>query len=85
MNDQAEEEAVTRRRYEFRITGKLSERARVGFPGMDIVEVPAETVISGEVNDDGDIQQILTVIQSLGLQLVSVRRASNSRAARPSD
>jgi hypothetical protein len=50
---------------------------------MDVAEVPAETVISGEVDDDGDVQEILTLIQSLGLHLISVRRASGHAAHRP--
>jgi hypothetical protein len=49
---------VTRRRYEFRITGKLSQEARSAFAGLDVAEVPAETMISGDVDDDGDVQKI---------------------------
>jgi hypothetical protein len=45
---------------------------------MDVAEVPAETVISGEVADDGGVQEVLTLIQSLGLELVAVRRAKGS-------
>jgi hypothetical protein len=41
---------------------------------MDVHEVPAETVISGELADDGGVQDILALIQSLGLEVVSVRR-----------
>ena len=76
---------MPRRRYEFRVTGRLSDRARSAFPGMDVTEVPAETVIAGDLNDDGGVQEILTMIQSLGLNVVSVRQASRSRAARPLD
>lgn len=76
---------MPRRRYEFRITGKLSEGARDAFPGMSVAEVPAETVITGDVDDDGDIQEILTVIQSLGLQLVSVRRAPDGQTVHHPD
>lgn len=47
------EAAVPERRYEFRIAGRLSEQARAAFDGMDIDDVAAETVISGEVNDEG--------------------------------
>ena len=65
---------MPQRRYEFRITGKLSQHTRSAFPGMDVAEVPAETVICGDVNDNRDVQQILTMIQCLGLRLVSIRR-----------
>lgn len=69
------EDAVPGRRYEFRIAGRLSQQARAAFPGMDVAEVPAETVISGEVVDDDGVQEVLTLIQSLGLQVVAIRRA----------
>ena len=72
---------MPRRRYEFRIAGSLSERARAAFPGMDVTAVPAETVISGQVDDDG-VQRVLALIQSLGLKIVSVRRANGARKAR---
>ena len=56
------------RRYEFRIAGSLSERARSAFRGMDVADVPAETVISGVVDDDGGVREVLALIQSLGLK-----------------
>lgn len=70
------------RRYEFRITGRLSERARHAFPGMEVREVPAETVISGDVAVEGGVQEVLARIQALGLEVVSVRRANGGRGAR---
>jgi hypothetical protein len=66
---------VAERRYEFRITGRLSERARGAFRGMEVHEVPAETVVSGDVAEDGGVQEVLTLIQSLGLEVVSIRRS----------
>ncbi|MBN9111974.1 MAG: hypothetical protein J0I34_24725 [Pseudonocardia sp.] len=62
--------------YEFRVIGRLSDRARAAFPGMDVREVPAETIISGDVADDGGLQDVLSRMQSLGLEVVSVRRAT---------
>jgi hypothetical protein len=72
-------DARRRGRYEFRIVGRLSERARGAFGGMLVREVPAETVISGEVPEDGGVQDVLALIQSLGLEVVSVRRAPRDR------
>ena len=40
------------RRYEVRVTGRLSQRAQDAFAGMDVAEVTAETVISGVVHQD---------------------------------
>ena len=73
------------RRYEFRVAGRMSDRARSAFPGMDVTEVPAETVIAGEVSDDGGVQEILTLIQSLGLNVVSVRQTSAAQAVHRPD
>ena len=69
------------RRYEFRVVGRLSERARCAFRGMDVREVPAETVICGDIAQDGGIQQVLDMIESLGMRVVSVRRTSTDGPA----
>ena len=70
---------MAERRYEFRIVGRLSERARGAFRVMEVHEVPTETVISGDVAEDGGVQEVLTLIQSLGLEVVSVHRRSGDR------
>lgn len=62
------------RQFEFRVLGRLSDRARHAFAGMDVTEVPAETVICATVADDGDVHAVLALIQSLGLEVVSVER-----------
>lgn len=61
------------RRYEFRVAGRLSERARDAFVGMDVVEVPPQTVLTGTV-DDSQMHCVLALIQSLGLHVVSLQR-----------
>jgi hypothetical protein len=66
--------ALPQGHYEFRIVGRLSERARGAFDGMEVREVPAETVISGELAAEGGVQEVLSLIQALGLHVVSVRR-----------
>ena len=45
------------RRYEVRVTGRLSQRARDAFAGMDVAEVTAETVISGVVHQDEQLHR----------------------------
>ena len=62
-------------RYTFRVTGRMSERARDAFATMDVVEVPAETVITGPV-DEQQVHEILALIQDLGLHVVSVQRVT---------
>ena len=64
------------RRYEVRVTGRLSQRARAAFAGLDIAEVTTETVISGRVENDEQLQDLLAVLRSLGLHVVSVGEAT---------
>ena len=63
------------RRYEVRVTGRLSQRARDAFADMEISEVTAETVISGMVHDE-QLHELLSVVQSLGLHVVSVEQVA---------
>jgi hypothetical protein len=64
------------RRYEVRVTGQLSQRARDAFVGLDVAEVTAETVISGLVHQDEQLHELLAMVQSLGLHVVSVQQVS---------
>jgi hypothetical protein len=64
------------RRYEVRVTGRVSERARDAFAGMDVAEVTAETVISGVVHQADQLHELLEVVQSLGLHIVSVQQVA---------
>jgi hypothetical protein len=60
------------RRYEVRVAGRLSDRARNAFIGMDVNAVPAETVIADTVEDDDGLHRLLALIQSLGLHVLAV-------------
>ena len=71
------ENPVPERQYEFRVLGRLSDETRRAFAEMDVTEVPAETIISTRLADDGDIHRVLTLIQSLGLNVISVERVSS--------
>jgi hypothetical protein len=64
------------RRYEVRVTGRLSQRARDALTGMDVAEVTAETVISGLVHHDEQLHELLAQVQSLGLHVVSVQQVA---------
>jgi hypothetical protein len=64
------------RRYEVRVSGRLSQRARDALTGMDVAEVTAETVISGLVHHDEQLHELLDVVQSLGLHVVSVQQVA---------
>jgi hypothetical protein len=60
------------RRYEFRVAGRLSERAQGAFVDMAVNDAPPETIISGDVVDDSHLHGVLALIQNLGLHVVSV-------------
>ena len=62
------------RRYEVRVTGRLSQLARDAFAGVDLTEVTADTVICGIVHHDEQLHDMLAVVQSLGLHVVSVQQ-----------
>ena len=62
------------RRYEVRVTGRLSRIAQAAFAGADVAEVAADSVIAGLVHHDRGLHDFLAVIQSLGLHIVSVQQ-----------
>jgi hypothetical protein len=61
-------------RYEIRVRGRVSEAALSSFDGMDADVAPAETVLHGPVTDQARLHGLLDRIQSLGLELLEVRR-----------
>jgi hypothetical protein len=65
---------MTCRRYEVRVTGRVSSRACGAFTDMEVQEVTAETVISGLVRRDEQLHDLLSAIHSLGLHVVSVQQ-----------
>jgi hypothetical protein len=67
---------MTDRRYEVRVTGRMSQRARDAFANLDVAEVTAETVITGLVHEDDELHELLATVQSLGLHVVSVQQVA---------
>jgi hypothetical protein len=61
-------------RYEFRVAGKLSDRARTAFDDMEVVDAPPETIIRGAVVDESHLHGILALLQSMGLQVVAMNQ-----------
>jgi len=60
--------------YEFRIKGRLSDSLSGAFQDFTAAVKPAETVMRGEVRDQAELHGMLDRIQSLGLELIEVRR-----------
>jgi hypothetical protein len=68
--------------YEFRITGRLSDRARQAVDELAVVDEPVETVLCGTVVDGAHLHGILARFQDLGLQVVAMRRLPERPATR---
>ena len=64
------------RRYEIRLTGRISQRVRDALAGVDVSEASAETIISGVVHEDEELHELLSTIQSLGLHVMSVQQVA---------
>ena len=60
--------------YEIRVKGRLSDSLLTAFEGMRASVEPVETVLHGPVQDQAALHGLLDRIQSLGLELVEVRR-----------
>jgi hypothetical protein len=61
-------------RYEIRVRGVLSETLLQAFPGLAAKVQEPETVLSGTLRDQAALYGVLAQIESLGLELLEVRR-----------
>lgn len=64
--------------YEIRIKGRLSDSVLAAFEGLSATVEPVETVLHGPVEDQSSLHGLLDRIQSLGLELVEIRRLPDS-------
>jgi hypothetical protein len=69
--------------YEIRIKGRLSDSLLAAFEGMTATVEPVETVLHGPVPDQSSLHGLLDRIQSLGLELVEIRRLPASAEEPP--
>ena len=72
-------------RYELRVAGCLSERARGAFPGMQVATVRPQTSICAEIDDGTELHELLERCSGLGLRLISVRRLTSISAKHDED
>jgi hypothetical protein len=70
---------VSSTRYEIHIRGRLSAPVLSAFDGLYASIEPVETVLCGDIEDQAALYGHLQRIQSLGLELVEVRRVADSR------
>jgi hypothetical protein len=62
--------------YQIRIRGQLSETTLLAFEGLTAQVNPVDTVLTGALLDQAALHGVLEQIQSLGLELIEVRRLS---------
>jgi hypothetical protein len=61
--------------YEFRVEGRLTDEAREAFCDMRIEQLPAGAKLYGEVIDDAHLLGIIVQCRTLGLAVISAKRA----------
>ena len=61
-------------RYEFRVSGLMSDRARDAFSDMIVQPVPPESIIYAHVVDEAHLRELLALCSALGLELVSLQQ-----------
>ena len=59
---------------EIRVRGLLGETLLAGFPGLEATQCDGETVLAGELPDQAALFGVLAQIETLGLELLEVRR-----------
>jgi hypothetical protein len=69
--------------YEIHVRGEIPNDQLPEFEHMTAFVEPAETVLSGVVADQAALQGILARLQSLGLELVEVRRQPGTSSPSP--
>ena len=60
--------------YEIRVKGRLSDTVTGAFEDFTASVKPAETTLRGEIRDQAELHGLLEQIQSLGLELIEVKR-----------
>jgi hypothetical protein len=66
-------------RYEITVRGRLSATLMGAFDGLTASASAGETVLRGEIVDQAALYGVLERIESLGLELLDVRRAASAR------
>jgi hypothetical protein len=68
--------------YEIRVRGKLGKGVINSFAGFEVEVEPAETILRGSIDEQGDLHALIDRIQALGLDLIEVRRLDRTRSTR---
>jgi hypothetical protein len=63
--------------YEFRVRGHLGQTMRIAFPELGARLDGDDTLLSGTLPDQAAVYGVLAVIETLGLELIQVRRMTD--------
>jgi hypothetical protein len=69
--------------YEIRVRGEVPTSLREQFPAMSIYCSPLETVLYRDVTDLSELDELLEMLQSMGLVLSEIRESPPSTTAGP--
>jgi hypothetical protein len=62
--------------YEITVRGRLSATLAAAFDGLSTSAAASETVLRGEIVDQAALYGVLERIESLGLELLDIRRVA---------
>ncbi len=65
--------------YEIRVRGRVTPALLARFEGLKSDVEPVETVLHGPLRDQAALHGVLTLVRSLGLELVEVRKLPRDR------
>jgi len=68
--------------YEIRVRGVVAPALLARFDGLEATVEPVETVLHGPVVDQAALHGVIDLVNSLGLELVEVRRLPGTGARR---
>jgi malate/lactate dehydrogenase len=60
--------------YEIRIKGRIGDSLLLAFEGLTVSTEPVETILHGPLPDQEALHELLAKIQSVGLEVVELRR-----------
>ncbi|MCZ4604197.1 hypothetical protein O3S80_10605 [Streptomyces sp. Lzd4kr] len=63
--------------YEIRIEGQMSRAMTEAFPELESCILSGQTLLVGQVTDEAHLYGLLARFQSLGLQVVEMRRTAS--------